>query len=111
MRKRRWHSLRRDGPGRMCRRIAEMLKEIGIEVSPYDIICNNSPSDRYMDLCRWCADGTKDGMHVHVCSWDRMCDIIKRKSLAIVDDDRHHFEVCRGAKLSVGEEASKGNSQ
>lgn len=95
-RRRRWHSVRRDGPGRMRLRIAAMLEKLGIAVDAYDIHCNNSPSDRYLDMCRWCVDGKRDGQHVHVCSWDRMTDIIKSGSVAVVEDDPHHFEVCRG---------------
>lgn len=78
-------------------RISELLeKQLGITADPYEIRCNNSPSDRLMDLCRWCVDGMRDASRVHVCSWDRMTDIIKAKKVAIVEDDPHHFEVCRG---------------
>lgn len=103
MRKRRWHSVRRDGPGRMRIRVAEMLKtDCGIDADPYDISCLSDPNSRLMDLCRWCVDGKREGQFVHVCSWDRMTDIIKAGCLAVVEDDPHHFEVCRRGSAKKG---------
>ena len=95
--RRRW-KLDRDGPGRFRLKIAEMLKEqLGIEVEAHEIHCNNSPNDHWLGMCRWCVDGwDKENRRVHVCSWDRMGDIIKSKEIAVVDNDIHHFEVCRG---------------
>lgn len=96
-RSRRWR-LDQDGPGRYRLKIAEMLKEqLGIEVESHRIHCNNSPSDRLGDVCRWCVDGwDAEGRQVHVCSWDRMGDIIRSRKIVIVEDNVHHFEVCRG---------------
>ena len=97
-RRRRW-KLDRDGPGRFRLKIAEMLKEqLGIEVEPHRINCNNSPQDRLGDIARWDVDGW-DRVHsipVHVCSWDRMGDIIRSKEIAIVEHNPIHFEVCHG---------------
>lgn len=74
-----------------------MLEEqLGILVDPADIHCNSSPADRLLDLCRWCVSGTRDGRHIHVCSWDRMGDIIKAGGLAVACDDWNGFEVCAG---------------
>ena len=74
-----------------------LQSQLGISVDPSDIHCNKSPSDRWMDMCRWCVDGRdRDGRRVHVCSWDRMGDIIRSKKIAVVDADPHAYEVCRG---------------
>lgn len=106
MPRRRWHSVRRNGPGRMRIRIAKMLKDnLGISVDAYDIFCNNSPSDRHLDMCRWGVDGTLNGTFVHVCSWDRMGDIIKAGCLAVVEDNPYHYEVCRGSKKPPTQES------
>jgi hypothetical protein len=79
-------------------KIAEMLKEqLGIEVEAHLIRCNNSPSDRWDDTARWDADGwDREGRQVHVCSWDRMGDIVRSKKIAVVEDNPHHFEVSHG---------------
>ncbi len=96
-RKRRW-KLELDGPGRYRVKIAEMLKEqLGIEVDAHLINCNNSPQARLEDIARWDVYGWNSaGMKVHVCSWDRMGDIIKSKKIEVVDSCPIHFEVCRG---------------
>ncbi len=98
-RKRRWHSVRRDGPGRMRIKIAALLlRDCGLIADPYDINTNNSPPDRYLDSARWDVDAKKEGFpfFYHVCSWDRMTDIIKAGGIAVVEDNYLHFEVCRG---------------
>ena len=106
--RRRW-KLDRDGPGRFRLKIAEMLKEqLGIEVEAHEIHCNNSPSDRWMDMCRWCVDGwDAEGRQVHVCSWDRMGDIIRCKKLGIVEDSLTNFEVSCGAVVPPKKPRSK----
>lgn len=95
-RRRKWHSVRRDGAGRTRIKLAEMLlRDCGITVHPDDIVQNIAPSARWLDLCRWCADGTKEGGEfVHVCSWSRMGDIVRSGKIAVVDDDHLGFEVC-----------------
>jgi hypothetical protein len=97
--KRAWHSLRRSGPGRIRTKLADMLKQqLGITIDPHDMHQNQAPPHRWLDLCRWCADGTnKDGRFVHICSWDRMGDIVKSGTIAVVDDDYLSFEICRGS--------------
>lgn len=96
-RHRKWHSVRVNGPGRMRIKIAAMLKEqLGIDADPYDIFTNNSPSDRLMDMCRWGVSAKRNGSHCHVCSWDRMTDIIRCGKIGVVEDNPYHFEVCRG---------------
>ncbi len=96
-RRRRWR-LDRDGPGRFRRKIAEMLlSDLGIVVDAADIHCNNSPSDRWEDMCRWCAGGRDaNGLKMHVCSWDRMGDIIRAGNIAIVEQTPGHAEVSYG---------------
>ena len=97
--RRRW-KLDRDGPGRFRLKIAEMLKEqLGIEVEAHRINCNNSPQDRLGDIARWDVDGWDQvhGIPVHVCSWDRMGDIIRSKKIEVVENNPTHFEVSHGA--------------
>lgn len=94
---RRWHSVRRNGPGRYRIKIAEMLlRDLQITVCPDDISVNNSPTDRWYDCARWDVWGFRDGLPIHVCSWDRMGDIIKAGKMALVGDTIDYLEVCRG---------------
>lgn len=98
MARRRWRSVRLNGAGRSRIKIAEMLEsQLGIKVDSNDIHCNSTPTDKWLDMCRWCVDGKdSDGRHVHVCSWDRMGDIIRSNKIAVVDSDPHAFEICCG---------------
>lgn len=83
--------------GRTRIKMAEMLKEQhGIDIDPDDLFTNNTPAYRLADCCRWGGDGTKDGRHVHVCSWSTMTEIIKQGTIAVVDDSYLTFEVCEG---------------
>lgn len=92
------HKVGPQGPGRMRIKIASMLKrDLGIDADPYELFVNNSPSDRLYDMARWGGEAKRNGLHVHVCSWDRMTDIIKAGCVAVVEDNPHHFEVCRGS--------------
>lgn len=77
-----------------------LAEQLGIDVDPEKINCNKSPADRWRDVARWDVDGFRDNdgcrQFVHVCSWDRMGDIIRSGEIAVVDEDPLHFEVCRG---------------
>lgn len=95
-RRRDYSGLNRYLPGRTRERLAALLKaKLNIDVDPSDILQNNTPWSKQMDLCRWCCDGKRDGNFVHVASWDRMGDILKH-GLAVVFDKGNELEVCRG---------------
>lgn len=95
----RWRSVRRDGPGRLRLRLAAMFEEqLGITIDPCDLWVQN-PAYAKMDLARWGGDGRdRDGRFVHVCSWERMADVVRSGRLAVVTDDPLAFEVCAGER-------------
>lgn len=88
------------GCGRFRHKISRMLLEqLDIIVEPSDILENKSPWCKQMDLCRWCVTGvTKSGLYVHVCSWERMGDIIKSGEIVKVNNDYLSLEVCAGGE-------------
>lgn len=76
-----------------------LLRDCEITVDPFDILQNISPSSRWLDLCRWCVNGTtSDGVFIHVCSWARMGDIVRSGRIAVVSNDYLGFEVCEATK-------------
>lgn len=91
--RRRGHSLRLDGPGRVRVKLAEIIeRELGCQCDPYDIWQNNTPSAKWLDLARWGVTCRfPDGATKNIHSWDTMTAIVKH-GLAVVSDDG---EVCR----------------
>jgi hypothetical protein len=74
-----------------------LAEQLGIEVEAHDIHQNSSPSDRQLDMCRWCAWGLdQEGRRVQVHSWDKMGDIVKAGRVVVVSKDFAQHEVCAG---------------
>lgn len=65
-------------PGRVRKRIAELLQAQGFDVEAEDLDTQEGAyRGPHWDLARWFANCEKDGKPVYIYSWDTMTDCVR----------------------------------